>query len=257
MHLGRSSASVVALVCCVLVAVGCGSSGGSERLTKEEYLQEFRSIGDELQGTFDEVEAGFDTTSLASVSDQTVELADVFDELGTRVDGLAPPQEVQAAHDHLVHGLREFAASLRAVADKIAATPAAELEDALAELGVAGEFDPAKFPAAARIQEAVKEFRAKGYELDEANEGYATEGPGDPGAGKAVFESAGCSGCHALADAGAAGSIGPNLDSSLPPYGKVVERVTNGQGIMPPFEGRLTEQQIQDVAAYISSVAGG
>ena len=32
--------------------------------------------------------------------------------------------------------------------------------------------------------------------------------------------------------------------------------MTNGKGPMPPFKGQLTDKQIQDVAAYVSSVAG-
>ena len=36
----------------------------------------------------------------------------------------------------------------------------------------------------------------------------------------------------------------------------VVERVTNGAGAMPSFKGQLSEKQIADVAAYVSSVAG-
>ena len=36
-------------------------------------------------------------------------------------------------------------------------------------------------------------------------------------AGKEVFESAGCVGCHTLADAGATGTVGPNLDEAKPP----------------------------------------
>ena len=63
------------------------------------------------------------------------------------------------------------------------------------------------------------------------------------------------SGCHTLADAGSTGTIGPNLDAVKPSYDKVVAQVTNGGGVMPPFEDTLTEQQIQDVAAYVSSVA--
>ena len=50
--------------------------------------------------------------------------------------------------------------------------------------------------------------------------------------------------------------VGPNLDDLKPPYDVVVEQVTNGGGVMPPFGGTLTEQQIADVAAYVSSVAG-
>ncbi|MBM2823200.1 MAG: sulfide dehydrogenase [Thermoleophilia bacterium] len=83
------------------------------------------------------------------------------------------------------------------------------------------------------------------------------EAQGDPVAGKEVFlGSAGCSGCHTLADAGASGSVGPNLDAAKPSYDKVVTQVTNGGGVMPPFKDTLSEQQIQDVAAYVSSVAG-
>jgi len=81
---------------------------------------------------------------------------------------------------------------------------------------------------------------------------------GDPVAGKQVFlVSAGCGSCHTLADAGTSGTVGPNLDDSQPSAELVVDRVTNGRGVMPPFQGTLTEQQIADVAAYVSSVAGG
>ena len=85
------------------------------------------------------------------------------------------------------------------------------------------------------------------------------EAVGDAVAGKEVFLTVAqpsCGGCHTLADAGTTGAIGPNLDAATPSYDKVVERVTNGQGVMPSFESSLTEQQIQDVAAYVSSVAG-
>lgn len=77
---------------------------------------------------------------------------------------------------------------------------------------------------------------------------------GDPVAGKQVFVSAGCGGCHTLADAGSGGAVGPNLDQASPSADKVVERVTNGKGVMPSFKGQLSEQQIADVAAYVSSV---
>lgn len=82
-------------------------------------------------------------------------------------------------------------------------------------------------------------------------------GEGDPAAGKDVFAEAGCGTCHTLADAGTTGTIGPSLDEAKPNADLVVERVTNGKGAMPPFKDQLTEQQIQDVAAYVSQAAGG
>jgi cytochrome c6 len=85
-----------------------------------------------------------------------------------------------------------------------------------------------------------------------------TGAAGDPAAGKEVFlGSAGCASCHTLADAGSTGTIGPNLDAAKSSYDKAVERVTNGASPMPAFKDTLSEQQIQDVAAYVSSVAGG
>ena len=74
---------------------------------------------------------------------------------------------------------------------------------------------------------------------------------GDPTAGKGVFASAGCSGCHTLKAAGASGTVGPNLDQLKPPYAKILAQVEHGGKIMPPFQGKLSATQIQDVAAFV------
>jgi mono/diheme cytochrome c family protein len=79
---------------------------------------------------------------------------------------------------------------------------------------------------------------------------------GDAAAGKAVFASAGCAGCHTLKAAGATGNVGPNLDDLKPSEATVQHQVENGGGAMPSFEGTLTAQQIADVAAFVSSSAG-
>jgi len=85
-------------------------------------------------------------------------------------------------------------------------------------------------------------------------------GGGDSGAGgdpgKQVFASGGCGSCHTLADAGATGTVGPNLDESKPSQELVVDRVTNGRGGMPPFKGQLSPDEIDAVADYVSRVAG-
>jgi cytochrome c6 len=82
-------------------------------------------------------------------------------------------------------------------------------------------------------------------------------GEGNAEAGKAVFlGSSGCGTCHTLSDAGTSGTVGPNLDDAQPSFDLVVDRVTNGQGVMPSFSASLSEEDIQNVAAYVSSVAG-
>jgi len=80
---------------------------------------------------------------------------------------------------------------------------------------------------------------------------------GDPTAGKAVFTSAGCVGCHTLADANAHGTVGPNLDQAKPPLSLAVARVTKGAGAMPSFKGQLSDKQIADVTAYVVKATGG
>ena len=74
-------------------------------------------------------------------------------------------------------------------------------------------------------------------------------------AGKRVFASAGCGGCHTLADAGAHGTVGPNLDEAHPPVSLVLDRVQHGQGGMPAFTGQLSETQIEAVARYVAAAS--
>ena len=75
---------------------------------------------------------------------------------------------------------------------------------------------------------------------------------GDASNGAKIFASAGCGGCHTLEAAGSSGNVGPNLDQAQPEPALVIERVTNGQGAMPSFADSLSEQEIADVAAYVS-----
>jgi mono/diheme cytochrome c family protein len=80
---------------------------------------------------------------------------------------------------------------------------------------------------------------------------------GNPVAGKAIFDKAGCKSCHTLSAAGASGTVGPNLDQAKPDYKLVTTRVTFGKGVMPAFKGQLTDQQIADVAAFVVKATGG
>ena len=75
---------------------------------------------------------------------------------------------------------------------------------------------------------------------------------GDPEAGQAVFSEAGCGGCHTFEPAGSTGTTGPNLDDADVDFEGAVEQIRNGGGGMPPFEGQLSDQQIADVAAFVT-----
>lgn len=82
--------------------------------------------------------------------------------------------------------------------------------------------------------------------------------PANAEAGRALFINAttpACAVCHTLADAGAAGTIGPNLDELKPDLNRVTQAVRNGIGVMPAFE-TLSDADVQTLAKYVSSATG-
>jgi cytochrome c551 len=84
---------------------------------------------------------------------------------------------------------------------------------------------------------------------EEAEPG-ATSAGGDPEAGAMVF-SENCSVCHGATGHG--GNGGPDLTTM--PLAQTeegaIQQVTNGGGGMPPFGGTLSEEEIENVAAYV------
>jgi cytochrome c6 len=91
----------------------------------------------------------------------------------------------------------------------------------------------------------------------QSSSGGAGAATGSAAAGKKVFTS-NCASCHTLKDAGTNGKVGPDLDSLKPDFNTVKNQVINGGGPMPAFgkQGILNDKQINDVATYVSSVAG-
>ena len=68
------------------------------------------------------------------------------------------------------------------------------------------------------------------------------------------FQDNGCNACHTLADADAAGTVGPSFDGDTSlDKGHAVQVITNGQGPMPSF-GWLGEEDIDLIAAYVVQV---
>ena len=71
--------------------------------------------------------------------------------------------------------------------------------------------------------------------------------------GKIIFlEQGNCATCHTLADAKSNGNIGPNLNQIRPDIARVIDTVTNGIGVMPPYKDLLSTQEIEAVAHYVS-----
>jgi mono/diheme cytochrome c family protein len=96
-------------------------------------------------------------------------------------------------------------------------------------------------------------------EVEEAeNEGGGAEEGGASStltAGEGTFDQT-CSSCHTLMAAGSSGTVGPNLDELKPDQALVEKQVTNGGGGMPAFGGSLSEEEIKNVAEFVSHWAG-
>jgi mono/diheme cytochrome c family protein len=90
---------------------------------------------------------------------------------------------------------------------------------------------------------------------------------GDPAAGKEVFASSGCAGCHTFTPAGSNATIGPDLDEAL--KGKdadfVLESIVDpnaeitpgfNAGVMPSnFGETLSDKQLADLVAFLTQPA--
>ena len=71
--------------------------------------------------------------------------------------------------------------------------------------------------------------------------------------GKEIFLNAGnCATCHSLKDAGSNAMVGPNLNEIRPDIGRVKNAVINGIGVMPAYQGILSDEEIDAVSYYVS-----
>lgn len=119
------------------------------------------------------------------------------------------------------------------------------------------------------------EFEKKLQELKSGGGGGGAGGGGGGGGeetdGKTLFTKAAapapCSSCHTLADAGATGTTGPNLDEVVPklsaadvkqsiqdPDAKITEGFQ--PGLMPRYGDSLSEEQVDALVKYLKEVAG-
>jgi cytochrome c553 len=83
--------------------------------------------------------------------------------------------------------------------------------------------------------------------------GDSGAGSGDPLAGKRLFASEGCAGCHTFAAAGSKGTTGPDLDSVGPSPERVIRQLRKPGGVMPSFAEKLSTKQKRDLAAFVGA----
>jgi mono/diheme cytochrome c family protein len=135
----------------------------------------------------------------------------------------------------------------------------AALEAAEAEEGESGEAEESEESSesgegeeeAEPEKEVEQENSTDGAGEELEGEGTSTTAGGDPESGAVVF-SENCSTCHGATGHG--GNGGPDL-RTMPlaqTEAGAIQQVTNGGGGMPAFGGTLSEEEIENVAAYVA-----
>ena len=116
------------------------------------------------------------------------------------------------------------------------------------ELFPSGQYsDEEREAAMEAIATYVASVAANQQAIAQAGQQAGNASASDP---KALFTS-NCAGCHTFAAAGTSGKVGPNLDQISLTADRIAEQIRNGGGGMPPFQGQLTDQQIQALAKYV------
>lgn len=88
------------------------------------------------------------------------------------------------------------------------------------------------------------------------------------GPGAEVFSAQGCSACHTFAAANASGTLGPDLDQNIPKLSKkeienaildptTIKLTGYPKGVMPSFEGKVSDQELNDLVKFLMTSAGG
>jgi mono/diheme cytochrome c family protein len=80
----------------------------------------------------------------------------------------------------------------------------------------------------------------------------------DAGWGKRIFTERAdppCAACHTLKAADSSGEIGPNLDELKPGLDRIRQAVKHGVGVMPAYAEKLSDTEIEAVAAYVADAA--
>jgi cbb3-type cytochrome c oxidase subunit III len=142
--------------------------------------------------------------------------------------------------------------------DAFAAARAQKFKDTTIQQVVHDQIKFAEPPMPANLVRGADAENVASYVASVAGINGPTSGAAAPSKstdGKTIFKE-NCASCHTLADAGATGTVGPNLDQLKPPVDRVRSQVITGGGAMPAFKGTLTDAQIEAVAKYVSQAAG-
>jgi hypothetical protein len=148
----RFAVLVLALASLGVVAAGCGST------SKADYQKQMQALGKELSTSFSNLGNAKPTDAGGSAA-LFNEVADALDTAGNKLGDIDPPSDVSDAHQKLVDGAHEAADEFRDLANKLQSAKPSDLPQLMTQL------NPSKLVGFQKMQQAVAELKAKGYDL--------------------------------------------------------------------------------------------
>ena len=145
----------------VAVAAGCGGGGG-DSLSKEAYQQELDSAVQKIEQAFNGLgeslqKVGSGAGSLDAVADEIGNIQEELNSAADDLDGVSPPEDVEATHE-------KFVAGMRALSDDLEEFKKA-VDDG--DTGAIDEFasNADSLASVQTLEEATNELKEKGYEV--------------------------------------------------------------------------------------------
>jgi mono/diheme cytochrome c family protein len=146
---------------------------------------------------------------------------------------------------------KEYAKASEEIAKADSTGPFVEAEEEAREAETGESAEGAEGEGLVEGEQAQEEKKFEPGGEGEAGEGEAPSGGGNAELGAAVFGE-NCSTCHGATGHG--GNGGPDLTTMPLAQSEegAIQQVTNGGGGMPAFKGVLSEEEIENVAAYVA-----
>src|SRR5262245_23025566 len=156
----RQAGVIVVMLVLALAVAACGGGGSGDRLSKEEYEQQMKSIGTDLQ----EASSGVDissTTDLDEVADTVADFKNDLESAADKVDELNPPEEAAQDTDKIADALHAFADEFGKMEQAARDRNTKALQDA----------QQAVITEGGEAQKAADDLKAKGYDIGELGAG--------------------------------------------------------------------------------------
>jgi hypothetical protein len=149
----RAAAVLLLAFAVVFGAVGCG--GGSDRLSKSQYENKLKSIGTDLQASFNAIQS--QGNNLGAIETKVSAAQAKLQSAANEVKGLKPPKDVEAENTKLGNALAGLAGAMNSFKQALATKNLSKIQQQ------AKSFQTS--PSIADARAATESLKKKGYNI--------------------------------------------------------------------------------------------